>query len=111
MTAYRPLESRCAWGVASFAVCSRRTSGSGVWSIRAAVRTSSARGWATETSRGVRSCSSNSVARTFGSSWNLLRMMPLSSTFAIATMVMPWWWAMYARTIAQRAPAGSRLRV
>ncbi len=36
---------------------------------RAVVVTSSARGWLTETSRGVRSCSSSSVACTSGSAW------------------------------------------
>ena len=43
----------------------------------------------TVTSRGVRSCSSSSVAWTMGSAWNRARITPSSSASAMATIVMP----------------------
>ena len=44
--------------------------------------------------RGTRSCSSNSVARTRGSAWKRSTIGWPSSALAIATSVIPWWWAM-----------------
>ena len=79
--------------------------------MRAAFLTSSARGWSSDTSRGIRSWSSSSAAWTIGSAWKRRRMIPCSRTLAMATTVMPWWWAMKDRTIANAVPSGRRLRV
>jgi hypothetical protein len=49
----------------------------------------STRGRATGTSRGVRSCSSSSVARTIGSAWNRSCMIPPCTAFPIATIAIP----------------------
>ena len=57
MTAYRPLDSRCVRGVASCGEVNRRNTGGMRSRICAAAETSSARGRATGTSRGVRSWS------------------------------------------------------
>ena len=63
------------------------------------------------TSRGTRSCSSSSVAWTIGSAWKRLRITPSSRASAMAVIVMPWWWAMKARTTATRSPSGTRAGV
>ncbi len=60
------------------------------------------------TLRGARSCSSSSVAWIMGSAWNRVRMIPSRAASAMATMVMPWWCAMNARTTASVSPAGMR---
>ena len=75
-------------GVAPCAVVSRRPPGGSMsqfWRPTA----SAAQGRATATSRGVRSCSSSSVAWTIGSAWNRARIAPSSSASAMATIVMP----------------------
>ena len=71
-------------------VLPRRISGTCGSVVRAAVPTSSARGCATDTSRGVRSCSSSSVACIEASEWKRWRIRPSLSALAMATMLMPW---------------------
>ena len=85
-------DARAGWRRADCAGGARRRGSRS--STVALAPTSSARGWATATSRGVRSCSSSSVAWTIGSAWKRVRITPSSSALAIATIVMPWWWAM-----------------
>ena len=72
MTAYRPFESRCVRGIASCGEVKRRRTGGTRSRTSAALFTSSARGRATSTSRGIRSWSSSSVASTIGSAMEAL---------------------------------------
>ena len=76
-------------GVAPCAVVSRRPPGGSTSRTLAADFASAAQGRATATSRGVRSCSSSSVAWIIGSAWNRARIAPSSSASAMATIVMP----------------------
>ncbi len=46
-----------------------------------------------------------------GSSPNRRRITDPNNTLASATIVIPWWWAMNARTIAKAASSGTRVGV
>ena len=56
----------------------------------AVVRKSSTRSSRSLTSRGMRSCSSSSLATIIGSAWKRARIAPSCSVLAMATIVMPW---------------------
>ena len=60
------------------------------------------------TSRGMRSCRRRSTARTIGTAWNRRGIGSSSTALARATRLIPWWWAMYERTTAERRPWGTR---
>jgi hypothetical protein len=69
--------------------------------------TSSARGSAAATDRGVRSWSSNSVARTIGCEWNRRWLAPSWTTLPSDTSDIPWWWTIQAWTRANGWPVGT----
>ena len=94
MTAYRPFDSRCVRGIASCGEVKRRRTGGTRSRTSAALFTSSARGRATSTSRGIRSWSSSSVASTIGSAWKRSTITRSLRTLPRATSAIPWWWAM-----------------
>ena len=51
------------------------------------------------------------MAWTMGSAWKRVRIRPSSKVSAMAAIVMPWWWAMKAWTMATRWPSGTRVGV
>ena len=105
-TVYAPFERKWACGNCECGDRKRRVERAGG---AASARVDSAgRGSVTGASRGTRSCSSSSVACTRGSRWKRATITSSVSTFASATRVMPWWWAMYAFTTWPRPVSAVR---
>ena len=98
-------------GVALHGLAFRQAAGLVISQLLTAEVGSETVGGGVVTSRGTRSCSSSSVAWIIGSAWKRARITPSSRVSAIAVIVMPWWWAMKARTMTQASPAGTRMGV